>query len=282
MPRPRRRALLTVDLPTRVHPHDGDLGGLRPVPRPEDLERQVERAMEALERRGLRATFFAAGKLAAVLPADLWRRMAQQHHVGCLGFEGRAPASVSVESFREDVSMGRRALEDVTGARVVAHRAPDFVGDAAPPWFGEVLVEVGYAIDSSRLEADPPEGFTGLECLSGPTGEVVEVPLMAVAVGSRRFAVVGGSQFRLLPLASIRLLLERAETLGFRPMLFLHPEDFDTKAAAVESQGPLAWVARAGEVVRRVGRDTVEEKLEALGYRYAFEPLESVLESATG
>jgi hypothetical protein len=279
MPRSRRKALLSVDLPTRVHPHDGDLGGLRPVPRPEDLERQLERAMEALDRCGLRATFFAAGKLVPVLPADLWRRMAARHRVGCLGFEGRAVATASANGFREDVSMGRRALEDVTGAAVVSHRAPDYVGDDCEPWFAEVLVEAGYSLDSSRLVADPPEGFSGIEPLSGSGGDAVEVPLMAVAVGSRRFAVVGGGQFRLLPLASIRLLLDRADALGFQPLVFLHPEDFDTKAAPVEPQGPLAWVARAGEAVRRVGRDTIEDKLSALGYRYAFEPLESVLES---
>jgi hypothetical protein len=280
MARSRSKALLTVDLPTRVHPHDGDLGGLRPVPRPEDLERQIERAMEALERCQLRATFFAAAKLVPVLPADLWRRMAAQHQIGCLGFEGRAVATMSAQSFRDDVSMGRRALEDVTGAMVVAHRAPEFVGEDCPAWFTEVLVESGYLVDSSRLVSNPSEGFTGLEPLSDPPGGAVEVPLMAVAVGSRRFAVVGGSQFRLLPLASIRLLLDRAHTLGFRPMVFLHPEDFDTKAASIEPQGPLAWVARAGEVVRRVGRDTVEDKLVALGYRYRFEPLQSVFEPA--
>jgi hypothetical protein len=252
---------------------------LRPVPRPEDLERQIERALEALERRELRVTFFAAAKLVPVLPADLWRRMAEHHGVGCLGFEGRPVTTMTAEAFRDDVTMGRRALEDVTGSAVVAHRAPDFVGVEDVPWLGEVLVEAGYLVDSSRLISDPDEGFSGTEPLAEASPEGLQVPLMAVAVGSRRFAVVGGSQFRLLPLASIRLLLDRAQTLGFRPMVFLHPEDFDTKAASTEPHGPLAWVARAGEVVRRVGRDTVEDKLDALGYRFEFEPLEAVLGS---
>lgn len=277
MPRSRRKALLTVDLPTRVHPHDTDLGGLRPVPRPEDLERQIERTLETLERCAVQATFFSVAKLVPVLPAVLWRRVAEHHHIGSMGFTGRPVVTMGVDDFREDASAGRRALEDVTGAPVVAHRAPDFVADEIEPWFADALVETGHAIDSSRLVADPPEGFSGLLPLGATEGGALEVPLMAVAVGSRRFAVVGGSQFRLLPLASIRLLLDRAETLGFAPMVFLHPEDFDTTAAPAEPQGPLAWVGRASEAVRRAGRGTVEEKLNALGYRYAFEPLESVL-----
>jgi peptidoglycan/xylan/chitin deacetylase (PgdA/CDA1 family) len=277
MPRARRQALLTVDLPTRVHPHDGDLGGLRPVPRPEDLERQIELTMQTLERCDVRATFFSPAKLASVLPVRLWQQVAARHRIGSLGFDGRPVATMTAESFREDVGAAKRALEDVTGSSVVSHRAPDFVGDDCEPWFFDALAQAGHRLDSSRLVAQPPEGFTGVEPL-GETGDAFEVPLMAVAVGSRRFAVVGGSQFRLLPLASIRLLLDRADTLGFRPMVFLHPEDFDAKAAPIEPQGPLAWVARAGEIVRRAGRDTVEEKLEALGYRYAFAPLESVLE----
>ena len=276
MPRTRRPALLSVDLPTRVHPHDGDLGGLRPVPRPEDLERQIELTLQMLDRCEVRATFFCPAKLAAVLSADTWRSIAAHHRIGSLGSQGRPPSTMSAEEFEQDVGAARRTLEDLVGAPVVSHRAPEFLGDDCEPWFFDALLRTGHRIDSSRLIAQPPEGFTGLEPLGDVEG-AFEVPLMAVAVGSRRFAVVGGSQFRLLPLASIRLLLDRAEALGFRPMIFLHPEDFDTKATPAEPQGPLAWVGRAGELVRRVGRDTVEDKLKALGYRYAFAPVESVL-----
>jgi hypothetical protein len=79
----------------------------------------------------------------------------------------------------------------------------------------------------------------------------------------------------MLPLATIRLLFEHAQSQGFVPQLLLQPSDFDPDGPTGidPTQG---WRARFEHLVRTAGRDGIVGKLEQLAWRWKFVALADV------
>jgi peptidoglycan/xylan/chitin deacetylase (PgdA/CDA1 family) len=266
-----KAAILTVELVDHDRAADGSGGAA--------IARRIARTLEVLADIDARATFLCEGRLAGELPTETWRSIAVAHEIGCHGHAWVPVERLGAAGFRDDVRAAKRALEDVTGVAVASYRAPEWSGSQCDPWFGEVLAAEGFALDASRrLDAPPPE-FAGTLPLPGSAGAVLELPVLAVGVGTQRMTVIGGAPFRLLPLASIRLLLERAESLGFVPQVVLHPHDLD---ATEPLDPPRGLLRRAAALVQRTGRDTVAGKLKALTYRYRFDTLAARAGAAVG
>jgi peptidoglycan/xylan/chitin deacetylase (PgdA/CDA1 family) len=222
------------------------------------------------------ATFFSVGRLVAELPRSVWGRITEHHRLGCHGHEHLRVAEQGRERFRQDVSTAKKTLEDAAAVPVLSYRAPYFSADGCDPWFGEVLGEVGFRLDSSRRYTAAPGGGRGMAPLEGSQGRVTEVPLCSLGVGAKRLTVIGGTYFRWLPLAVIERLLGRADALGFIPVVYLHPYDIDPRAAPLEY--PSGYLKeRGGDWMRRQGRASAGDKLRALAERYAFEAAETLV-----
>ncbi|MBL4684027.1 MAG: DUF3473 domain-containing protein [Nannocystaceae bacterium] len=272
---PRRKGVMTVDLEDYRHHERERLTGVRTGFHPEEVGTQTERLLDLFEANDIGATFFTVGELAPRLPKTLWRRMAHGHRVGCHGYRHRHVHRIGAATFRDDLRAGKNELQDTTGLAVDSYRAPYFSADRCDPWFGEALAEAGFSWDSSRRLAlmRSPGGVTSLP---GGGDTVREVPLMSVGLGSKRLTVIGGTYFRLLPLAAIERLLDRAYVQGFAPMVYLHPYDIDANAEHLRFSG-LGVRGALGDRVRQWGRGGVADKLAALCRRYDFGPLESLL-----
>jgi peptidoglycan/xylan/chitin deacetylase (PgdA/CDA1 family) len=273
----RHKALLTVDLEDyRRQATRDDLGG-DPAPNPTEVESQLDILLTAFEELSARATFFTVGRLTRELGASAWKRIVGHHELGCHGDEHERVWEQGERRFREDLRRAKDSLEQCAGVPVRSYRAPYFSSDGCDPWFGEVLGELGFRVDSSRRLGVPPKGFSGTLDLPGSGGRVKEVPLPSVGFGLKRLTVIGGTYFRLLPLEVCRLLLKRARAEGFIPMVYLHPYDVDATAAPLDyPAGVRHWAGRAGDSLRRFGRATAVAKLRALANEYAFEPLSTL------
>ncbi|MBI2070915.1 MAG: DUF3473 domain-containing protein [Elusimicrobia bacterium] len=275
---PKRKAFLTVDFEDyrrqQLHDHLGNY----PPPNPEEIERQLLMLLELFDTCGASATFFSVGRLAAELRSSVWSLITAKHRVGCHGHEHMRIWQLGPQRFRLDITRAKRALEDVTGRPVVSFRAPHFSSDGCDPWFGEMLSACGFKVDSSRRIRLMPDGQRGTVAVTGAGGTLVEVPLPSIGFGPKRLTVIGGTYFRLLPLFIIRRLLARAETLGFIPMVYLHPYDIDPAAAPLAYPMGVGYALhRAGDKMRRMGRSSAGEKLLKLAEDYDFCPVESVL-----
>jgi peptidoglycan/xylan/chitin deacetylase (PgdA/CDA1 family) len=271
----RRRAVLTVDLEDYRRQELRDHLG-RPQPaNPAEVEKQVELLLELFERCGATATFFSVGRLVEELPRGLWSRITAKHRLGCHGHEHVRVAAQGALAFKEDVLTARKALEDVAGVPVVAYRAPYFSADGCDPWFGDVLAETGFRFDSSRRFSTLPSGSDGTVPLEGGGGAVTELPLCSLGIGPKRLTVIGGTYFRLLPLAVTQRLLARAEALGFVPVVYLHPYDVDPDAPPL-TYPPGFLKQRGGDWMRRQGRASAGDKLRALSRVYEFEAIETL------
>jgi peptidoglycan/xylan/chitin deacetylase (PgdA/CDA1 family) len=275
MTSPRRTAILTVDLEDYRRQELRDHLG-RPQPsNPLEVERQLDMLLELFDSCSAVATFFAVARLVEELPRSVWSRITRKHRLGCHGHEHLRVSEQGRDGFREDVRSAKRMLEDAAGVPVVSYRAPYFSADGCDPWFGETLGETGFTLDSSRRLSSKPAGSSKTLPLEGSGGAVMELPLCSIGVGHKRLTVIGGTYFRLLPLAVIRRLLDRAEALGFVPVVYLHPYDVDPNAPPLEY--PWTHVkGRGGDWMRRRGRASAGDKLRALCESYEFQAAESV------
>jgi hypothetical protein len=120
--------------------------------------------------------------------------------------------------------------------------------------------------------------------LQGAEGAVWEVPMRSIGWGAKRFTIIGGSYFRLLPLKAILHLLARTGSEGFVPLVYLHPYDIDPSAAPLSYP---AWrlnsiLPRAADRIRRSGRKTAADKFRAIASIYDFHPIEVLEERLSG
>lgn len=277
----RPRACLSVDLEDYRRQELSRLLDASFPPNPDEVGRQLDLLLEAFESCGASATFFTVGRLTGELAASAWQRIGPRHRIGCHGHQHVHVYRLGPRAFRDDLTAAKDALEQKLGRPVVSYRAPYFSSDGCDPWFGAELARAGFRFDSSRRLFAQPDGFEGTLPLAGSDGAVLEVPLPSLGFGPKKLAVIGGTYFRLLPLHVIRSLLDRAQRLRFVPTVYLHPYDIDPNAAPLDfPRGHLRH--RAGDRVRRTGRDSVVRKLRALAAIYSFEPLESLLGDAVG
>ena len=199
-------------------------------------ESRVEQAtgliLDLLAERGVHATFFILGCIAARHRALVARIAAAGHEVASHGWDHARVFTLTPEAFREDLRRARGTIEDAAGAAVTGYRAPSFSIDRRTPWAHPILAEEGYAYSSSvspiahdhygwreapRFAWRPVEG-----------SPLVELPVTTVELGGRRFAAAGGGFFRLYPYALSRWAVERLNRTDHRPaVVYLHPWEVD-------------------------------------------------------
>ena len=268
---------LTIDLEDYRRQELRDHCGGDPSPNPLEVERQTELLLQLLADCDARATFFSVGRLVHELSPATWRSiLAAGHRVGCHGYEHLRVYRIGPERFARDLKDAKSALEDAIGEAVVSHRAPYFSADGCDPWFGSILADAGFRLDSSHRISKMPEGYTELAPLAGAGDAVREVPLFAWGPGYKRLTVIGGTYLRVLPISVCRKLVEFARRRRFIPMVYLHPYDVDPHTDPLDFGSGLRVRDRMRGRLHRLGRATAGAKLKALCADYAMQPIEDL------
>ena len=161
--------------------------------------------MDDLDRLGIKATFFCLGKLATDFPHVVREIATRGHEVGCHSNEHVWLNRMTEEIMRKDTSEAIKALEDVTGQKVVSYRAPAFSITTDNKWAVNVLADCGIEIDATIFPTNRDfGGYRGFPldtpCLISHEGVTLkEYPISLAAVMGRQIAYSGGGYFRLLP-----------------------------------------------------------------------------------
>jgi polysaccharide deacetylase family protein (PEP-CTERM system associated) len=193
------------------------------------LERQTATLLDLLDELNARATFFLLGMTVANhrdLTAEVVRR---GHEPACHGHAHARVYDQSPDEFRADLERAVDVIEDATGRRPVAYRAPAFSINRRTPWAYDVLAELGFSCDSSqydspripdRIEAIPDRPYR----LTLGSHELWEFPVAT----SGPLPIGGGTYWRLLPTRAIESGLQEFAVLYFHPYEFgsgpLHAE----------------------------------------------------------
>jgi polysaccharide deacetylase family protein (PEP-CTERM system associated) len=196
------------------------------------VEASTGRILAALDRAGVRATFFVLGWVAEHRPALVRAVHAAGHEIGCHSHWHRLVYQQTPAAFREDLRRARDTLQDLTGAAVTAYRAPSFSITRRSLWALDVLIEEGFTVDSSIFPTHHDRyGLAGAPLrphrIVRPAGTIVEFPMPVCRRLGYPLPVGGGGYFRLYPYAVTRLGLRAINADGRPFAAYLHPWEFD-------------------------------------------------------
>lgn len=201
-----------------------------------DLESRVrgsvDELLDLLAAHDSRGTFFILGWVAERYPELVRSIVAAGHEIASHGWDHCRVTHQTMAEFRCSVQRSRCFLEDLTGAPVHGFRAPSFSIVRGREWALDILIEEGYAYDSSLF----PVRRNGYGYVAGerdpywierPAGRLAEVPPATLSLGGINIPAAGGAYFRLFPYTLIRAALNAAARRGAPATFYIHPWELD-------------------------------------------------------
>lgn len=192
----------------------------------------MTRLLDLLSKHGARGTFFVLGWVAERRP-DLVRDIVDRgHELASHGWDHARVTTITAQEFRESVRRSKAVLEDVGGVEVNGFRAPSFSIVPGYEWALDVLVEEGYAYDSSlfpisRRGYGYPAGGRDPYWIECPSGTLIEVPPATLRRFGLNLPAAGGGYLRLMPLGLTRAAVKAAERRNAPATLYIHPWELD-------------------------------------------------------
>jgi polysaccharide deacetylase family protein (PEP-CTERM system associated) len=240
------------------------------------VERNTQKALDLLSEFNIRGTFFILGWIAERFPALVRKIQTAGHELGCHSYAHRLIYELTPEEFRADTCRALQAIEDASGAQVRAYRAPSFSVTPQSTWAIEILLELGFTLDSSIFPVRHDlYGFVGAPCrpfricVNGT--RLTEFPPPTMRVGNWTFPVTGGGYSRVLPLGfqvrALRAIERRNETF----VLYLHPWELDPEQ-------PRLAVSIRSRLRHYTGLERTQRNLRLLLSRFQFGTFSEVLE----
>jgi len=215
-----------------------NFAGQFPPERWDDVPSRLSVGMDAilttLAAHDCRATFFFLGWIAERHPEYVRRCVEAGHEVASHGYEHRFLQDIDgAQGLARDLERTEEALMAAGAPRPCGFRASTFTLTRDTWWAFDVLVERGYAYDSSVHPVRHPTygvpdfepGISRVEVAGG--GSIVEFPVSTWPFLGRNLPVGGGGYFRLLPGVVTRAALAGLERRGRPTALYLHPWEFD-------------------------------------------------------
>jgi polysaccharide deacetylase family protein (PEP-CTERM system associated) len=282
MTRPAQVNALTVDVEDyfQVQALAGTVARTAWEDMPRRVQANTERLLEAFERAGVHATFFALGWVAERHPALIARIVAGGHELASHGYGHERVDQLGPAAFGADVGRARKLLEDAGGVAVSGYRAPTFSLNAGTPWAFAVLTEQGYRYSSSVYPVK--HDLYGMpDAPRFPyrpgAGALWEIPMTAVRLLGRNWPCSGGGWFRVLPYPVFRAGLRRFNRAEAAPGVFYtHPWEYDPDQPRQAVRNPLSRFRHYVNLSRTAGR------LERLLGDFAWDRMDRVFAGVLG
>lgn len=200
------------------------------------IDRNMERIFSLLAENQQKATFFCLGWVARKYPDIIKKIAAQGYEIATHSDLHQLAYEQDYNAFKADLLTSIKALEDVTGKKVRAYRAPGFSIKQENKWVFETLIECGIEIDCSVFPAKRTHGgfeeFGHAEpCWIEINGlKIKEFPINLYTGLGVPTIFSGGGYFRLLPYFALNNLTKNANYM----MTYFHPRDFDAGQPMIE------------------------------------------------
>jgi len=199
---------------------------------PSRVAGSVDSLLDMLGRHHATGTFFVLGWVAERLP-DLPRRISDAgHEVASHGWWHRRIPTLTRDEFRTEIRDSKARLEDLTGRPVTGFRAPSFSLLPSVEWAYDILIEEGYAYDSSvfpirRRNYGNPRANPRAHRVVRDAGTILELPMATTSFAGIRFPAAGGAYLRLLPFGITRRAVREHTTRGDSGVFYTHPWEVD-------------------------------------------------------
>ena len=239
------------------------------------IEAAGDKLLRILDDGGTKATFFMLGYVAEKHPEIVKRIEAAGHEIGTLGFSHTLIYTQAPELFKEELTRAISYLEDLTGKKVLGHRAPFFSITKDSLWALDILGELGIKYDSSIFPvlnyrygiADAPRfPYT----IKRDNHEFVEFPISTLKLPGFTLPISGGAYFRIYPYQLTKQAI-RSVNRGGQPVTFyLHPWEIDPEHPRID-------VPRRIALTHYFNLGATERRLKKLIRDFKMAPMKEVL-----
>jgi polysaccharide deacetylase family protein (PEP-CTERM system associated) len=226
------------------------------------VERTMDRMLELMAARDVKATCFVLGWVAERTPGLVRRLAAAGHEVASHGYHHELVHELTEGEFVADVRRSKDVLEGITGERIRGYRAPSF---SLTDWAIPLLEEAGFEYDSSffpttvtRNRYGKPTTLEGSDGLRLGNGGLAEVPLSCLQFGGQALPWAGGGYFRLLPYRLFKSGVERILDSGKPYIFYIHPWELDS------GQPRVAGLGRSQRIRHYLNLEKTESRWTAL------------------
>lgn len=234
---------MTIDVEDYFHVSAFD--GIVPRHQWDQLEsrvcRNTDRLLDIFGEYGVHATFFVLGWVAERHPDLVKRIAAGGHEIASHGYGHRLIYDQTPRDFRNDVRRAKWLLEQAAGVPVLGYRAPSYSVTARSLWALDILIEEGYAYDSSifpirhdryGIPTSPRHTYR----VERTRGRLIEAPGSTTRLAGMNLPIGGGGYFRIFPYQWTRWGIARVNRSEQRPTIFyLHPWEIDPEQPRIRA-----------------------------------------------
>lgn len=249
------------------------------LPVSEHVLANTEHVLRFLDRQGVRATFFALGRVCERFPSLLTDIASAGHEIGSHGYGHELVYNLRPPAFEEDVRRSVELIQAQVGRRPAGYRAPAFSITRRSLWAGPILERLGFRYSSSifpvrKRRYGLPDALRFPHRWAG--GQLIEFPLLTLRAAGRNWPAGGGGYTRLLPAPIMAHAIRRMNHEGHPAAIYLHPYEL--------APGEVSTFMRAGTRVsaarrftQELWRSRVEPRLSRLMGEFAFGPMGEAL-----
>lgn len=266
------------------------VGGYGSAEKYAEFDAFLDRILDMLDNRGIKATCFCTGLMAKDFPQVVRLIQSRGHEIGCHSNQHTWMNKMTEAEAREDTRAAVTALEQCIGQKVLSYRAPAFSIGESNKWMFEILASEGITNDSSIFPAARDFGgfpaFASQEpCTIKYAGvELKEYPISMTTVMGKQVAYSGGGYFRFFPLGFVKGRMAKSEYT----MCYFHIGDLLPEKGGVPSKAKYeAYYKEPGTLKNRymryiktnLGKKSAWGKLEKLIKQMDFANIELVNQS---
>jgi polysaccharide deacetylase family protein (PEP-CTERM system associated) len=235
----------------------------------------AKKLLHILEEEETKATFFVLGFVAEKHPNLIKEIDNAGHEIGTHGFSHSFIYRQTREVFQEEMRRAIRLLEDLTGKKVLGHRAPFFSITKDSLWALDILGELGIRYDSSIFPvlnyrygmADAPRfpyEINRAKC------NLKEFPLSTLQLARVKLPISGGAYFRIYPYQLTKLAMRAVNRSGKPVGFYLHPWELDVDHPRIDLPRRIA-------LTHYFNLAATEKRFRRLLRDFKFEPMKNVL-----
>lgn len=241
---------------------------------PTRIEANMDRILAMFDERGVKATFFTLGWIAARYPAVVLRIVNEGHELASHGWHHTRVNLQSPDDFRDDVRRTKICLEDLGGVAVRGYRAASYSIGASDLWAHDVLADEGYNYSSSI--APIRHDLYGMPnaprfAFKVAGDRLTEIPVSTVRLFGKNINCGGGGWFRLFPYGFSKWALQRINRNDAQKAHFyFHPWEIDPGQPRVEG------VSMKTKVRHYLNLSRMEPRLEQLLLDFQWDRMDRV------
>ncbi len=205
------------------------------------LDANIDSVLEILDRYNQKATFFCLGWLSKNHAHIVKRLDAMGYEIATHSNLHQLVYEQNINDFKNDLETSIKSLEDITGKKIRAYRAPGFSIKEENRWVFEILISQGIEIDCSIFPAKRAHGGFATFGSDQPVlintniGTIKEFPMSLDEVLRTKIIYAGGGYFRFFPYSVIHHFMGKSNY----SMSYFHPHDFDAGRPILGDLSPL-------------------------------------------